>query len=68
MPPAQKRAPRGSIVATNRPLYLDAESLAAWEFLGAADLSRQDAVRKAVVALAREHGWPGMAPAVAEVG
>lgn len=57
MPPAQKRAPRGSIVATNRPLYLDAESLAAWEFLGAADLSRQDAVRKAIVALAVEHGW-----------
>lgn len=56
MPQPKKRAPRGSIAATNRPLYLDAESLAAWEWLGDNDVPRQAKIREYIVALARQCG------------
>lgn len=55
----RKRARRGSITPTNRPVYHTASSLMAWEYLGAAEFDRQSLMREAAETAAKILGWDG---------
>lgn len=57
----KKRARRGTIHSTNRPIYLTPVTLAAWNWLDAVAIDRQQVAREALETVARAFGWPGTA-------